>query len=188
MNFTDLGLRAALLRSVREQGHVAPTPVQARAIPAILSGRDVTQIARAGSGRTAAYALPLLQRLMRARGDTTRAVRAIVLVESREVALHVASDVRSYGAYLPLRCSASYGSRDLKPRHPAPRPPVDIVVATPASILAELDCRGFDLSSVEILVLDDVDRIWDRHPHQGIRRVLSYLSPRRQNESTRRMP
>jgi ATP-dependent RNA helicase RhlE len=181
LDFTDLGLRAALLRSVRERGHVVPTPVQARAIPAILSGCDVTQIARAGTGRTAAYALPLLQRLMGVRTNTTQAVRALVLVESREIAQSVAGDVRSYGAYLPLRCSASYGRRDLKPRHPAPQPAVDIVVTTPARILTECRCCQSDLSAIEILVMDDADRILDRHPHQDIRRVFSYLSSRRQN-------
>jgi ATP-dependent RNA helicase RhlE len=181
LNFTDLGLRAALLRSVREQVHVVPTPVQARAIPAILSGRDVTQIARAGTGKTAAYALPLLQRLMGARGGTARAVRAMVLVESRDVALHVAGELLRYGAYLPFRCSASFGGQDPKPRHLPLRSVVDIVVGSPASILADLHRRELDLQSVEILVLDDVDRILERHSHQVIRQFLSYLPSSRQN-------
>ena len=116
LNFIDLGLWAALLESVRQRARVVPTPVQARAIPATLSGRDVTQTAYASVGRTAEYALPLLQRLMGARRDTARAVRATVLSESRRVALHVVSDLRSYGAYLLLHCSASYDGRDMKPR------------------------------------------------------------------------
>lgn len=181
LDFTDLGLRAALLRSVREHGHVVPTPVQARVIPAILSGRDVMQIARAGTGKTAAYALPLLQRLMGARSDPTRSVRAIVLVECRDIALHVAREVRRYGAYLPFRCSASFSGQGPKPRDLTPRSVVDIVVATPASILADLHRRESGFLSVEILVLDDVDRILERHSHQDIRQFLSHLPPSRQN-------
>jgi ATP-dependent RNA helicase RhlE len=139
------------------------------------------QIARAGTGKTAAYALPLLQRLMGARGDPTRRVRAIVLVDCRAVALNVAREVRRYGAYLPFRCWASFGGQDPKPRHLTPRSVVDIVVATPASILADLHRREFDLLSVELLVLDDVNRKFERHSHQDIRQFLSYLPPRRQN-------
>ena len=139
------------------------------------------QIARASAGNTAAYALPLLQRLMGARGDPTRTVRAIVLVDCRDVALHVAREIRRYGAYLPFRCWASSGGQDTKPRHLSPRSVVDIVVATPASILADLRRREFDTLSVEILVLDDVDRIFELHPHRCIRKLLSYLPPGRQN-------
>jgi superfamily II DNA/RNA helicase len=105
----------------------------------------------------------------------------MVLVESREVALHVTGDVRSYRAYVPFRCSASYGGRDLRPRYPASQPPVDIVVATPARILTECHCCQSNLSAIEILVLDNADTILDRHPYQDIGRVFSCLSPRRQN-------
>lgn len=181
MDFTDFGLCGPLLRAVRERGHVVPTPVQVRAIPAILSGRDVMQIARAGTGKTAAYALPLLQRLMGARRDTARPVRAMILVANRRLALHVAGAVQSYGAYLPFRCTASY--RGLGPSRPyrADPSPVDIVVATPADIL-DAGCRGRnDLTEIEVLVLDDVGELFDRNSPHDVRRVFSCLSAQRQN-------
>lgn len=181
MEFNDLGLRAALLRAVREQGYTIPTPIQARAIPAILSGRDVMAAAQTGSGKTAAFALPMLQRLMGVRLGPSRTARALVMVPTRELAAQVARSVRTYGAHLPLQCSVIFGGVGMQPQLEALRRGVDIVVATPGRLLDHAGRGSIDLSEVEIFVLDEADRMFDMGIIHDVSRALALMPVRRQN-------
>ena len=181
MDFRDLGLRAALLRAVREQGNTIPTPIQARAIPAILSGRDVTAAAQTGSGKTAAFALPMLQRLMGVRCGSSRSVRALVMVPTRELAAQIARSVRTYGAHLPFQCSVIFGGVGMQPPVEALRRGIDIVAATPGQFLDHASRGSIDLSEVEILVLDEANRMLDMGFIHDIRRALALMPARRQN-------
>lgn len=181
MNFDDLGLRSALLRAVREQGYSIPTPIQARSIPAILSGRDVMAAAQTSSGKTAAFALPMLQRLMGVRRGSSRSVRALVMVPTRELAVQVARSVRAYGVHLPFQCSVVFSGVDMQLQPEAMRQVVDIVVATPGRLLDHTATGSIDLSKVEILVLDKADQMLDEGFIHDVRRVLSLMSARRQN-------
>ena len=187
LSFEDLGLRAELLRAVREQGYTTPTPVQAQAIPVVLAGRDLMAAAQTGTGKTAGFTLPLLQRLMEktpeetGRGRFARPVRCLVLVPTRELAAQVEESIRTYGAHLPLRTAVIFGGVGLQPQIQALRRGVDIVVATPGRLLDHVGQRNIDLSKVEILVLDEADRMLDMGFIHDIKRVLGLLPARRQN-------
>lgn len=178
--FEHLGLRASLLCAVHEQGYSVPTPVQAYAIPAILSGRNVSVSARAGSGKTAAFALPLLQRLMGVRRVDSEGIRAVIMVASGKCASQVAGHVRSLGVYLPFCCRTLSGRVGLKSRASASRVGVDIAVATPGCLLANAFAGTIELKDIEILVLDEVDRMIDRGFGHEIRELLSLMSVWRQ--------
>ncbi|MBA3562651.1 MAG: DEAD/DEAH box helicase [Gammaproteobacteria bacterium] len=188
MSFQSLGLSADLLRAVAAQGYSTPTPVQREAIPAILEGRDVLAGAQTGTGKTAGFALPLLQRLAagcRAHDDDGRKrsgpVRALILTPTRELAAQVAESVRTYGKYLPLKCAVVYGGVNINPQIAALRRGVDIVVATPGRLLDHVSQRTVDLSQLDILVLDEADRMLDMGFIHDIRKILALLPRRRQN-------
>ena len=186
MSFEELGLRAELLRAVSEQGYTTPTPVQAQAIPPILAGRDLMAAAQTGTGKTAGFTLPLLQRLMTnipegGRGPRARPVRCLVMVPTRELAAQVEESVRTYGAHLPLRTAVIFGGVGMQPQVQALRRGVDIVVATPGRLLDHAGQRTIDLSQVEILVLDEADRMLDMGFIHDIKRVLKLLPSKRQN-------
>ena len=186
MSFEDLGLRAELLRAVREQGYTVPTPVQRQAIPVVLEGRDLMAAAQTGTGKTAGFTLPLLQRLAETpheggRGRHARPVRCLVLVPTRELAAQVEESVRTYGAHLPMRTAVIFGGVGMQPQVAALRRGVDIVVATPGRLLDHAGQRTIDLSKVEILVLDEADRMLDMGFVHDIKRVLKLMPPKRQN-------
>ena len=183
--FAGLGLSAELTRAVVDQGYTQPTPVQCQAIPAILEGRDVLAGAQTGTGKTAGFALPLLQRLA-ARGNTSMSparhpVRALILAPTRELAAQVEESVRTYGKYLPLRSTLVFGGVGINPQIQALRRGVDILVATPGRLLDHVQQKTVDLSRVEILVLDEADRMLDMGFIRDIRRILSLLPSKRQN-------
>ena len=166
---------------MREQGYTIPTPVQVRAIPSILSGRDLMAAAQTGTGKTAGFALPLLQRLMQQPLKGRRVVRALILVPTRELAAQVDQSVRVYGAHSGLRSAVIFGGVGMQPQIEALRRGVDIVVATPGRLLDHAGQRTIDLSRVEILVLDEADRMLDMGFLRDIKRVLGLLPARRQN-------
>ncbi|MFL5712644.1 MAG: DEAD/DEAH box helicase [Chloroflexota bacterium] len=182
MSFDQLGLSPELLRAVAHEGYTEPTPVQAQAIPLVLAGRDVLAGAQTGTGKTAAFVLPLIQRLHGSRPQTgPRAIRALILTPTRELALQVEESVRTYGAQNPIRSTTIYGGVGFDPQVRALRSGPEIVVATPGRLLDHLGQRTIDLSRVEILVLDEADRMLDMGFIRDIRKILAVLPARRQN-------
>ncbi len=185
MSFASLNLSPELLRAVAEQGYTEATPIQAQAIPAILDGKDIMGCAQTGTGKTAGFTLPLLQLLAPHASTSTsparHPVRALVLVPTRELAAQVEESVRTYGKYVPLRAAVVYGGIDIKPQIKALHAGVEIVVATPGRLLDHLEQRSINLSQVQILVLDEADRMLDMGFLPDIKRILSVLPPQRQN-------
>ena len=188
MLFSDLGLSDALLRAVSEQGYSQPTAVQAKSIPVILDGRDVLAGAQTGTGKTAGFTLPLLQRLMESiprdqlnNKKLKRPVRALILTPTRELASQVSDSVQTYGKYLPLRSNVVFGGVKISPQIFKLRRGCDILVATPGRLLDLINQRVVDLSAVEILVLDEADRMLDMGFLPSIKQVLSLVPSSRQS-------
>jgi ATP-dependent RNA helicase DeaD len=176
MSFSDLGLMPELLRAVAEKGYSAPTPIQQAAIPAVLAGRDVLAGAQTGTGKTAAFVLPLLQRLSTPAG---RAPRALVLTPTRELAAQVAESAADYGRYSPVRTTVIFGGVSDKPQIAALRHGCDLLVATPGRLQDLAQQRQLDLSQVQFCVLDEADRMLDIGFRPDIERILRKLpSPR----------
>jgi ATP-dependent RNA helicase RhlE len=182
MSFDSLGLTADLLRAVAEEGYATPTPIQQQAIPVILQGRDVLAGAQTGTGKTAGFTLPMLQLLAAQPVQGRRRIRALVLVPTRELAAQVADSIETYGRHLPkLSTAVVFGGVSINPQIATLRRGVDILVATPGRLLDHAQQRTVDLSSVEILVLDEADRMLDMGFIRDIRRILAMLPVRRQN-------
>ncbi|MDQ2068685.1 DEAD/DEAH box helicase [Natronospira bacteriovora] len=181
MNFSDFGLSAALTRAIQEQGYDTPTPVQAQAIPAILAGGDVMAAAQTGTGKTAGFTLPLLERLMAEppKGGR-RTVRALILTPTRELAAQVQQSVHTYGKHLPLKSATIYGGVGMNPQIQTLRRGVDILVATPGRLLDHLRQGNADLSRVETLILDEADRMLDMGFIHDIRQIIRTLPEQRQ--------
>ena len=187
MSFNTLGLSEGLLQAVAKEGYTDPTPIQAKAIPEILAGRDVLAAAQTGTGKTAAFTLPLLHKLhagqeARPASETRRPVRVLVLVPTRELAAQVADSVRTYGRNLPsVRTALIFGGVNFNPQADMLRRGVDIIVATPGRLLDHVEQRTCDLSKVEVLVMDEADRMLDMGFIHDIRRVIKLLPRERQN-------
>jgi len=183
LSFDSLGLRPELLRAVKEQGYSSPTSVQREAVPAVLGGEDLLAAAQTGTGKTAGFALPLLQRLMETQPPRSRRcpVRALVVVPTRELALQVDESIRTYGAHLPLRSITIFGGVGMGPQIDGLRAGRDIVVATPGRLLDHVSRRTIDLGQVEILVLDEADRMLDMGFIHDIKRIIALLPGRRQS-------
>ncbi|AGA90687.1 DNA/RNA helicase, superfamily II [Thioflavicoccus mobilis 8321] len=180
MSFDSLCLTDELRRAIAAQGYRSPTPIQAQAIPAILDGRDVLAGAQTGTGKTAAFTLPMLQRLGERQTGHQRP-RALVLTPTRELAAQVGESIVTYGRYLPLRSAIIFGGVGIQPQIAQLRRGVDIVVATPGRLLDHVGQRTLDLSGIEILVLDEADRMLDMGFIHDIRRVLRLLPTNRQS-------
>jgi len=183
MSFDSLGLSAALLRAVADQGYTAPTPIQAKVIPVVLAGRDVLAGAQTGTGKTAGFTLPLLERLSATipPKDQKRRVRALILTPTRELAAQVGESVKAYGRHLKLYSTVVFGGVNINPQIGLLRRGVDILVATPGRLLDLAQQRAVDLGHVEIFVLDEADRMLDMGFLPDIRRVISLLPAERQN-------
>ena len=185
MSFASLNLVPELLRAVEESGYTEPTPIQAQAIPAILAKLDIMGCAQTGTGKTASFTLPMLNLLApQASASTSPArhpVRALVLTPTRELAAQVEESVRTYGKYLPLRAAVVYGGIDIKPQIKALQAGVEIVVATPGRLLDHVEGKSINLSQVQILVLDEADRMLDMGFMPAINRILALLPANRQN-------
>ncbi|HKW37782.1 MAG TPA: DEAD/DEAH box helicase [Burkholderiales bacterium] len=178
--FESLGLSAELLRAVAEQGYTQPTPIQSQAIPAVLAGRDLIAAAQTGTGKTAAFTLPVLK-LLEDRPLDHEHPRALVLVPTRELAAQVEECVRAYGRHLNPSTALIFGGVGFTPQVEELRNGADIVVATPGRLLDHAGERTIDLSRVEILVLDEADRMLDMGFIHDIRRILALLPAKRQN-------
>jgi ATP-dependent RNA helicase RhlE len=178
MSFQALGLSANLLRALEIQGYAQPTAIQAQSIPAALSGRDVLAGAQTGTGKTAAFVLPLLQRL--AADFVKGQVRALILAPTRELAIQVGDSIRDYARFLPLRSTVIYGGANIRTQFTALRRGVEIVVATPGRLLDHMQRGSIDLSRVNTLVLDEADRMLDMGFLPDIERILKSMPAQRQ--------
>ncbi|MDX2215691.1 MAG: DEAD/DEAH box helicase [Oculatellaceae cyanobacterium bins.114] len=181
MTFQTLGLSTDLLRAVADEGYTEPTPIQQQAIPAALEGRDIFASAQTGTGKTAGFTLPLLHRLSATQPNSVRRLpRALILTPTRELAAQVGDSVKIYGKYLSLRSTVIYGGVGIEPQIQSLRKGVDIVVGTPGRLLDHLMQRTLDISQVEILVLDECDRMLDMGFIHDIRKILAKLPSGRQ--------
>jgi ATP-dependent RNA helicase RhlE len=181
MSFLSFGLSEPLLRVIAELGYSAPFPIQIQAIPAVLSGRDVMAAAQTGTGKTAGFTLPLLQRLAGSARVRPNHIRALVLTPTRELAAQVAASVAAYGKYLPLKSAVVYGGVKINPQMMKLRGGVDVLVATPGRLLDLFSQNAVKFSQVETLVLDEADRMLDMGFLGDIRKILALLPQKRQN-------
>ncbi len=183
MPFSHLGLSAPLLRAVAARNYLTPTPIQALAIPAVLSGGDVWACAQTGSGKTAAFALPLLQKLAMTRRERGRLVRALILAPTRELAAQIGESLRNYAQFLPesLKTLVVYGGVSINPQMMALGGGADIIVATPGRLLDLIDHNAVSLSAVSVLVLDEADRLLELGFTAELTRILGLLPERRQS-------
>jgi ATP-dependent RNA helicase RhlE len=181
--FTGLALAEPLLRAIAEAGYTVPTPIQAKAIPVALAGRDLLAAAQTGTGKTAAFVLPILHRLHTSAAQSARAgrPRCLVVTPTRELAAQVEESVRTYGRHVAVRSMVMFGGVGIQPQIAQLRKRVDLLVATPGRLLDHAGQRTVDLSGVEILVLDEGDRMLDMGFIHDIRRVLALLPRVRQS-------
>jgi ATP-dependent RNA helicase RhlE len=181
MSFDSLGLSDAILKAVAKQGYDTPTPIQAQAIPAILSGHDVMAAAQTGTGKTAGFTLPLLEKLSHGKPPRANQVRALVLTPTRELAAQVSDSVLTYGSNLSLRSAVVFGGVNINPQMLKLRKGVDILVATPGRLLDLHTKNALKLDQVEVFVLDEADRMLDMGFINDIRKVIALLPRHRQN-------
>jgi ATP-dependent RNA helicase RhlE len=186
-SFAELGLRPELLRAVEEAGYTTPTPIQVQAIPVVLAGKDVMGGAQTGTGKTAGFALPILQKLSPmanvSPSPARHPVRALILTPTRELAVQVEESFRTYGKYTNLRSTVVYGGVDIKQQLPIVRGGVEILVATPGRLLDHIEQKSVYLGQVEIFVLDEADRMLDMGFIPDIKRIMALLpvTAKRQN-------
>ncbi|WP_082863071.1 MULTISPECIES: DEAD/DEAH box helicase [unclassified Oleiphilus] len=181
MSFDTLGLSTRILEAVAKQGYDTPTPIQEQAIPAILNGHDVMAAAQTGTGKTAGFTLPLLEKLSGGKGPRANHVRALVLTPTRELAAQVSDSVMTYGSNLPLRSAVVFGGVNINPQMQKLRKGVDILVATPGRLLDLHSKNAVKLDQVEVFVLDEADRMLDMGFINDIKKVIALLPKRRQN-------
>ena len=181
MSFASLGLSAPLLNAVSDQGYTTPSPIQAQAIPAVLSGRDVMAAAQTGTGKTAGFTLPLLEKLVKGEPARANQARALILTPTRELAAQVGESVRLYGQHLPLRSTIVFGGVSINPQMKALRRGVDVLVATPGRLLDLFNQRAVNFRSLEVLILDEADRMLDMGFIHDIKKILAVLPKQRQN-------
>ncbi|HEY1610365.1 MAG TPA: DEAD/DEAH box helicase, partial [Paraburkholderia sp.] len=182
--FDQFGLAPDILKAIREQGYTTPTPIQAQAIPVVLTGRDVMGAAQTGTGKTASFSLPIIQRLLP--GASTSAsparhpVRALILTPTRELADQVAANVRVYAQHTPLRSTVVFGGVDMNPQSAELRRGVEILIATPGRLLDHVQQKTANLGQVQMLVLDEADRMLDMGFLPDLQRILNLLPKERQ--------
>ncbi len=182
-SFSELNLSPSLARAVAEMGYESMTPIQAQAIPHVLTGRDVMGAAQTGTGKTAAFSLPLLQRLLKHENASTsparHPVRALVLLPTRELADQVAEQIKLYAKYTQLRSTVVFGGMDMKPQTAELKKGVEVLVATPGRLLDHIEAKNAVLNQVEYVVLDEADRMLDIGFLPDLQRILSYLPKQR---------
>jgi len=181
MSFSSLGLIEPLLRAVSEKGYETPSPIQLEAIPAVLSGRDVMAAAQTGTGKTAGFTLPLLQLLAEGKRPKPNSARALVLTPTRELAAQVEESVEHYGKYMNLKSTVVFGGVKINPQMQRLRGGVDILVATPGRLLDLYGQNAVKFDELEVLILDEADRMLDMGFIRDIRKIISFLPKKRQN-------
>jgi len=181
MSFTTLGLSEPLLKAVKEQGYTEPTPIQKQAIPIIIDKKDVLAAAQTGTGKTAGFTLPLLQRLDRTKPQMKKQqIRALVLTPTRELAAQVAESVKLYGKYMPYKSTMIFGGVGINPQLATIRKGVDIVIATPGRLLDIAGQKGIDFSVLEVLILDEADRMLDMGFIHDIKKLMKMMPAKKQ--------
>ena len=181
MSFSSLGLSPSILEAVAEEGYESPTPIQAQAIPAVIEGRDVMAAAQTGTGKTAGFTLPILERLSKGERARANQARTLILTPTRELAAQVSNSVRTYGKNLNLRSTVVFGGVKINPQMMKLRRGVDILVATPGRLLDLYNQRAVRFDTLEVLVLDEADRMLDMGFIHDIKKIISYLPRQRQN-------
>ncbi|WP_233897629.1 DEAD/DEAH box helicase [Tenacibaculum piscium] len=181
MTFKSLGLSDALLKAIEEKGYDTPSPIQAKAIPPILEGKDVLASAQTGTGKTAGFTLPVLQRLAESKHPKYRPVRALVLTPTRELAAQVHDNVREYSKYLDIRSTVVFGGVKAASQIRTLRQGVDILVATPGRLLDLHDQKAVSFNRIEVLILDEADRMLDMGFVRDINKIISFMPAKRQN-------
>ncbi len=185
VTFASFGLHPTILRALVEQGYTVPTPIQAQAIPVVISGRDVMGAAQTGTGKTAGFSLPIIQNLMsvanHSMSPARHPVRALMLTPTRELADQVAANVARYAQYTGLRSTVVFGGVDMKPQTAALRAGVELLVATPGRLLDHVEQKTLNLSQVQVLVLDEADRMLDMGFLPDLQRIINLLPAKRQN-------
>lgn len=181
MHFSDLGLSDPILQAVTDKGYSTPSPIQAQAIPAVIKGRDVMAAAQTGTGKTAGFTLPLLERLSGGKKASPNQVRALVLTPTRELAAQVAESVATYGKYLSLKSTVVFGGVKINPQMMKLRGGVDVLIATPGRLLDLHQQNAVRFDELDVLILDEADRMLDMGFIHDIRRILKALPSKRQN-------
>lgn len=182
LSFANLGLAEPILRAIQDAGYDTPTPIQAQAIPKVLTGDDLLAGAQTGTGKTAGFTLPLLHLLQQSKSQKQAGKpRCLILTPTRELAAQVGESVQTYGKYLPLTSMVMFGGVSINPQISRLRKPIDILVATPGRLLDHVSQKTIDLAAVEILVLDEADRMLDMGFIRDIRKILALLPQQRQN-------
>ncbi len=185
ITFADLGLAPELLRALTDMGYSKPTPIQAQAIPLVISGKDIMGGAQTGTGKTAAFTLPILQRILpfasSSPSPAKHPVRALILAPTRELALQVFESVKAYSKHTPLRAMCAFGGVDIKPQIAELKKGVEILVATPGRLLDHVENKSVSFSSVQALVLDEADRMLDMGFIPDVTRILNMLPQQRQS-------
>jgi len=181
MSFTNLGLNESLLKAIKEQGYTNPTPIQAQAIPVVIEGKDVLAAAQTGTGKTAGFTLPLLERLSETHPNMgKKQIRVLVLTPTRELAAQVADSIKTYGKYMKYSSTVIFGGVGINPQLATLRKGVDIVIATPGRLLDIAGQKGIDFSALETLVLDEADRMLDMGFIHDIKRLMKLMPKERQ--------
>ena len=181
MSFTSLGLSEPLLKSIKEQGYDTPTPIQQKAIPVVIDGKDVLAAAQTGTGKTAGFTLPLLERLSKTKPKMQKKqIRALVLTPTRELAAQVAESIKTYGKHMPYSSTVIFGGVGINPQLATIRKGVDIVIATPGRLLDIAGQKGIDFSALECLILDEADRMLDMGFIHDIKKLMKLMPQKRQ--------
>ena len=185
ISFASLNLAPEILKALDEFGYTIPTPIQAEAIPVVLNGNDLMAGAQTGTGKTAAFALPMLQKLLphasSSASPARHPIRALILVPTRELAIQVEASVKVYAKHTPLRSLVVYGGVDIKTQTPHLMKGVEILVATPGRLLDHVEQRTLQLGQVQMLILDEADRMLDMRFMPDLKRILALLPKQRQN-------
>ena len=185
VKFADFGLSPLILRALTDQGYVHPTPIQAQAIPVLLQGRDVMGAAQTGTGKTAGFALPIIQMLLAhasaSMSPARHPVRALILTPTRELAVQVAENVKAYAQHTPLRSTVVFGGMDMKGQTTILKGGVEIVIATPGRLLDHIEQKNISLGQVQMLVMDEADRMLDMGFLPDLQRIINLLPKQRQN-------
>jgi superfamily II DNA/RNA helicase len=184
VKFSSLNLDPQILRAIEDEGYAEPTPIQAQAIPHVLAGRDLMAMAQTGTGKTAAFTLPLLQRLLphasSSASPARHPIRALILAPTRELAIQVEESVKTYSRHVLLRSTVVFGGIDIKTQKPALMKGVEILVATPGRLLDHVESRNLMLNQVQVLILDEADRMLDMGFMPDLKRILTLLPKQRQ--------